>query len=305
VLEPAAAAPDGPIVTGAGAWTTFGLGALTALAFVALLRLGQRKAAPTRPSWAELRAYFEGQRRLGIDRIVHGLAHELGTPLNIVSGHAMMIAAGEGDDQDRRESAEIIAEQSRRMAGAIRTLIARTTPAHGPRENRELMPLAERAAWLLRHEAERRGVVISVQAEPVGVSYILDAERFTHALACLVDNGIAAMPEGGKLSIDIAREPNASHPEGFSAGPCVVVSVRDTGTGMSEERIESLFAGWGGERPAHEPIPLGLAIARAVVRDYGGWIAVESRPAVDRAPAKGTVFKIFLPEGESACVAVS
>jgi len=103
------------------------------------------------------------------------------------------------------------------------------------------------------------------------------------------------MPNGGTLTVETANVelPLEPHP-GEAAGPHVLLTVRDTGVGISRDVQERLFEPFYSTKEGGKGTGLGLAIVYGIVNQSGGSIVVES------APNRGAVFKIFLPRDESA-----
>lgn len=109
-----------------------------------------------------------------------------------------------------------------------------------------------------------------------------DSDRLEQVFVNLLNNAADAMPEGGKVSVESA----ACQVEGR---PCLVVSIADTGSGISEEHLKRIFDPFFSTKPKGQGTGLGLSVSYNIIRGHGGQIEVESR--VDR----GTVFRVRLP----------
>ncbi len=108
----------------------------------------------------------------------------------------------------------------------------------------------------------------------------------------IVKNSKEAMPDGGHLSISIKNillEDNL--PNGYQSGRYVHISIRDSGTGISEERLNNLFH--SGLTTKENGNGLGLKITRYLIQINGGFIRVVSKPGY------GTLLNIFFPASES------
>jgi two-component system NtrC family sensor kinase len=225
-----------------------------------------------------------------VGKLASGVAHELGTPLNVASQRAKMIASGEVAGAEAAAGARIIAEQTHRMTSVIRQLLdfARHQTPHKARQ--ELGVVARQTATLLAPLARRRGVTIRVD-EPGGVTVAeVDAAQIQQALTNLVVNGIQAMPNGGDLSITI--ETKVLQPPGQPGAPARrhgVISVRDQGVGIPAEHMAHVFEPFFTTKEVGEGTGLGLAVTYGIVRDHGGWIDFES------TPGRGSRFAIVLP----------
>ncbi len=228
-----------------------------------------------------------------VGTLASGIAHELGTPLNVVSGRAKMIAIGEVTGGDVVDSARTIVDQVDRIARIIRQLLdfARRRP---PDRGRQwLAPLCEQTITLLRPMAAKKGVEIGV--EPNGeVKADVDVGQIQQALTNLVVNGIQAMPRGGRLRVTLERR-SAEVPSDLGGGPGVgpgdyaVVSVIDEGVGIESEAVSRVFEPFYTTKGVGEGTGLGLSVAYGIARDHGGWITVQSEVG------KGSRFSLYLP----------
>ena len=126
-----------------------------------------------------------------------------------------------------------------------------------------------------------------------------DANQIMQAVMNLGLNARDAMPQGGRLTIELANltfTPDAARPP-RKPGDFVRLTVGDTGRGMSPETMSRLFEPYFSTKDASRGPGLGLSITSATVAEHGGWLEVESREGV------GTSFHLYLPrsnEPESA-----
>jgi signal transduction histidine kinase len=120
----------------------------------------------------------------------------------------------------------------------------------------------------------------------------VDPDKLQQVLSNLVINGIQAMPGGGMLKVDIKGEhfrPPVDH--GGPEARFIRISVKDQGIGITEENKIHLFEPFFTTKGVGEGTGLGLSVSRGIVREHGGWIAVESQAG------RGSCFSIYLPEG--------
>jgi len=229
-----------------------------------------------------------------VGKLASGIAHELGTPLNVVSGRARMIAGGELTAPENREYADIIVGQAQRMTRIIRQLLdfARRRSAHKSPE--DVRQVARQTASLLAPIAEKKGVDIALVEPDLGDESLVaevDAAQLQQALTNLVVNGIQAMPQGGKIAVTMARahaQPPADH--GGPDGPYLRIDVADQGVGMTEETMAHIFEPFFTTKPVGEGTGLGLSVTYGIVKEHGGWIAIQS------VLGKGSTFSVYLPE---------
>jgi two-component system, NtrC family, sensor kinase len=225
-----------------------------------------------------------------VGTLASGIAHELGTPLNVVSGRAKMVASGEVNGAEAAESCRIIVDQVDRITKIIRQLLdfaRRRSPDRGPYL---LAGLAGQTLSLLEPMASKRGVSLCLEEQEPGVQAEVDAAQIQQALANLVVNGVQAMDRGGRLTVAIARSQTHPPPEvpesraGFAR-----VAVHDQGVGIPAELIPRVFEPFFTTKDVGQGTGLGLSVAFGIARDHGGWIAVDS------APGRGSRFELFVP----------
>jgi len=150
-----------------------------------------------------------------VGKLASGIAHELGTPLNVVSGRARMVAGGELTPAETRECADIIVTQAQRMTRIIRQLLdfARRRSAHKSPE--DLGNVARQTVSLLLPIAEKRGVSLVLDGdEGAALTAEVDVGQLQQALTNLIVNGVQAMPRGGTLTVRAERahaQPPADH----------------------------------------------------------------------------------------------
>jgi signal transduction histidine kinase len=230
-----------------------------------------------------------------VGKLASGIAHELGTPLNVVSGRARMIASADLEPREIKESAETIVAQTERMARIIRQLLdfARRRTAHKAPES--MYELARRTLALLGPIADKRGVELELTQGGGPLSAEVDAVQLEQALTNLVVNAIQAMPpKGGTVSVSVSRErarPPADH--GGSEGDWVKIEVADQGVGMAPETKAHVFEPFFTTKPVGEGTGLGLSVTYGIVQEHGGWIEVWSELGA------GSRFRVYLP-GETA-----
>ncbi|MFH1435562.1 MAG: ATP-binding protein [Pseudomonadota bacterium] len=228
-----------------------------------------------------------------VGKLASSITHEIGTPLNVISGRADMIAAGEAQGEEISENARIISEQSGRIAGMIRRLLdfARRRGREKPRA--DLLSIVEKTATLLMPMAKKQGVSIEHRADSAVDPIPADESEIQQVLMNLALNGIQAMPGGGTLTIAVRRErarrPGDNGEEGGSEGDYACIDVADEGGGIAESDLPHLFTPFYTTKDAGEGTGLGLSVAAEIVREHDGWIEVESEKG------RGSRFKVYLP----------
>lgn len=209
-----------------------------------------------------------------IGQLASSIAHELGTPLNVIDARAAMIL--EDRSSNTGQDAKTIREQCARMTTAIRRLLdfARRKPA--ARRATALLPLVQRSVDLLEPLARKRGVSLIVRGADAP-QIQADPDLIEQALSNLVVNALQASPAGGTVTVAVE-------------GPGTV-SVTDGGPGITDDVRDRLFEPFFTTKPAGAGTGLGLAIAQGIVSEHGGRLEVEA------SPGGGARFVIVLQEG--------
>jgi signal transduction histidine kinase len=224
-------------------------------------------------------------------RLASFIAHELGTPLNVVAGRASMIASGEVTGDEAAKSAKIIVEQTSKLTTTIKQFLAeiRKPPR---RVTSEVAPLAARAIELVSRAAAQMNAEIVFERPSEHLTVNIEPIKFIQILTQILTNAIEASPKGGKIEMGMKRETRSPANSPSRRGSSFVcVTIRDYGEGIEKDQIPNIFKLFYSTRAKAGGAGLGLSIAQGIVREHGGWIDVESEPE------KGSRFMVFLPEG--------
>jgi PAS domain S-box-containing protein len=219
----------------------------------------------------------QAEELASVGTLVAGLAHEIGTPMGVIQGHAKLLEKHVEDDRARWRLGTI-QEQIDRISGIIQALLNMARPKADQRIPVALEPLVETTLSFLTEKLTRRGVSLTCDFQPIG-SVIGDPERLQQLLLNLFLNAADAMPEGGILSVGLAPDGQAG----------AILRIADTGTGIEPENLDRIFEAFYTSKEAGKGSGLGLMVASRIVADHGGTIRVRS------TPAEGTEFTIHFP----------
>jgi signal transduction histidine kinase len=208
------------------------------------------------------------------------VAHQIGTPLNLVSGHVQLLQH-EITDASLQRRLRIVQEQIDRVVATVRSLLERARP-QGERQTVRIDSVLIRMGDAMRARLASSGVSLDMKVQRPLPGIAADEAQLELALLNLVTNALDAMPQGGTLTL--AATNNAGS---------VRIDVRDTGTGIDPEVLPRLFEPWVTTKPTGRGTGLGLSITRDLITSLGGTIVVST------SSRQGTTFRIELPAAES------
>ena len=228
-----------------------------------------------------------------VGQLASGVAHELGTPLNVVSARAKMIGANERATEPIAAHARIIVEQADRMTEIIRQLLD-FSRRRGMRPGViDLRTIVTRAVDMVSSVADGSRVEIVTDLPDAAALAAADQGQLEQALTNFVLNGIQAMPQGGTLRVSVGHKHVRPPAEpGGPEGAYLCLSVVDEGEGIAREHLLRIFEPFFTTKGVGQGTGLGLSVAYGIVSEHGGWIDVESEVG------RGSRFTIFLPPAE-------
>lgn len=228
-----------------------------------------------------------------VGTLAAGIAHELGTPINVITGYTQLVLE-DPNARTAHESARVIGQQADRITSIVRQLLdfARRGELDGEatdeRPSCEVVRVARETLAMLEATARKVSVTLSLDAEGPHRASLRDGE-LQQVLTNLAMNAIHAMPDGGQLSVQV-RGREAVRPGHSDTRRWIQIEVADSGLGMAPETLDRVFEPFFTTKEVGKGTGLGLAVAWGIVCDRGGWIDVDSELG------KGTRFTLWLPE---------
>jgi signal transduction histidine kinase len=216
---------------------------------------------------ALLREALALQERLAVaGQLTAAFAHEVGTPLNLVNSHLQLLQGQSEINEKTRERLGVIHAQIERVGGIVRKMMDLT---RRPGLHQAAVPLGPLVADLQRlwsPTLATHGVSFEWEAPEPCVLYV-DRKQMEQLFINLVNNAVDAMPEGGRLRLTVAPDPDR---------PRWQMRLSDTGTGIPQEILGKVFKPMFTTKPEGKGTGLGLAICREIARAHGGEIHIES-----------------------------
>jgi two-component system NtrC family sensor kinase len=232
------------------------------------------------------RSLRQSDRLASVGQLAAGLAHEIGTPLNIIGGRAEFLLRRPRGPEEVDDNLQIIRSQIDRIAGIVRQLLAASRPREPAFRSVELAPLVEKVMGLLEHKIAEKNVSVNLKIEKALPFISADPDQLQQVFLNLFLNSLHALPPGGRISIDAAVT-NSESDNG--AKPQVRIEFEDNGAGIPAEHVSQVFDPFFTTKDIGEGTGLGLSVSYGIVKDHGGEIRVESQPG------QFTRFTILLP----------
>jgi signal transduction histidine kinase len=238
-----------------------------------LLREAERKV--------DMERQIRRQEKLAaLGKVSSELAHEIGTPLNIIAGRAEHLQSRMDPGDPRARDLRTITAQIERITETVKRVLAF---ARSPEPRRQLLPLAEvvrTVAEFLHREATAQGVGVDLAVDEAPKASV-DPDQLQQVLLNVLVNALEATARGGTIRVEAAADP---------ADPTwAVIAVADTGKGIAPEVLPRVFEPFVTTKGSGRGTGLGLAISRDLVRAHGGDMAIASEPG------RGTTVTIRLP----------
>ena len=226
---------------------------------------------------------FEMQRQLtqlerlaAAGQLAAQFAHEVGTPLNLISGHVQLLRARARDERVIMRL-NIIAGQIERITNIVRSMLDST---RRPLPQLDLVDINSLLAQILdatQPTLMARNVELHTEMSEALPSIDADADQLQQVFINLINNSLDAMPLGGKLSVTTAPGVDS-----------VVIVLADSGEGIAKDELDLIFDPMFSTKPGRGT-GLGLTIVKQIISEHGGEVEVESEPGQE------TVFRITLP----------
>jgi len=237
---------------------------------------------------------LQSQKLDAIGKLTGGVAHDFNNMLTVITGTTETLVAGLAHQPALQKTAELIDQAAERCSELIQHLLAfaRRQPLQ-PRDvdvNATVLDIAK----LLRPTLGEQVEVNSILEQETATAHI-DASQLANSLLNMAINARDAMPNGGKLLLEtrnvVLDEAYAQANPDAKPGPYVMLSVSDTGAGMSPDVLDKVFEPFFTTKEVGKGTGLGLSMVYGFVKQSGGHIRIYSEVG------HGTTIKLYLPPG--------
>ena len=255
------------------------------------LRIRRIRLQAARTAEMDRRLIVE-QRMNALGRMASGIAHDFNNTLMSAAPWAEIIRSDYPSDSKLQRAAEAITIAVDRARKVTSQLLEFAQPKQPLVASIDLVPLTREALSMARAVIPPE-IDVQMKGDPQGVVAIADEAKISQVLLNLLLNARDAMPDGGRVTVDL-RRPTASEAAAWNVDGkgFVVLSVSDSGSGMAPEVVERIFEPFYSTKETGRGTGLGLAVVHRIIEDHQGSIHVDS------VEGKGTTFHVLLPAGE-------
>ncbi len=237
----------------------------------------------------------QSQKMESVGQLAGGIAHDFNNLLTVILGNCEIVLTGLPGDSAQRPDVEDIRNAADHAAALTRQLLAFSRrQILQPRVLSLNTVVSETLDMLGRLIGEN--IELVTELEPDLLATRADPVEMGQVLINLAVNARDAMPTGGRLTIktenaNLDRRAPA-HGEAIPPGSYVVLTIQDSGQGMDDETLERIFEPFFTTKHKTKGTGLGLSTVYGIVKQTGGYIAVQS------APERGTTFRIFFRQAQ-------
>ncbi len=224
------------------------------------------------------RRLVQTDKLTSIGVLAAGVAHEVNTPLAVISSYSQMLAKQLADDEKKAGILDKIAKQTFRASEIVNSLLSFSRTATTSFQSTQLNGVIDETLVLIGPQLEKARVSINKHLADDLPSIRGNAGKLQQVFLNLFLNARDAMPEGGTLTLETTCDADN-----------VYVRIADTGQGISPEIASRIFDPFYTTKVPGKGTGLGLSISYGIVREHGGMIEVSSRPG------EGAVFTLTIP----------
>jgi Cu+-exporting ATPase len=235
---------------------------------------------------------LQAQKMEAVGQLAGGVAHDFNNILSVILGYCHLLQAGVSGDAKVQERLGLVTAAAERAAQLTRALLAFSRKQMMSPKAANLVEIVQRVQKLLARIIGE-DVHLKCVSNEAELPVFVDGGQIEQVLVNLATNARDAMPRGGLLSLETGRQELdaafvTAHGWGIP-GRYAVLTVSDTGCGMTEETRNRIFEPFFTTKETGKGTGLGMSIAYGIVKQHRGFLSVYSEPG------NGSVFKIFLP----------
>jgi two-component system, NtrC family, sensor kinase len=224
------------------------------------------------------RQLVQADKLSSIGLLAAGVAHEVNTPLAVISTYAQMLAKQISEDEQKSKLLDKIAKQTFRASEIVNSLLNFSRTSTTEFIELDVSKVIQETLNLLEHQLKKSAIEVKLTAESALPPVKANAGKLQQVFLNLFLNARDAMESGGVLTIRVWSE------DGFAR-----IDIADNGQGIQPENLARIYDPFFTTKAARKGTGLGLSVSYGIVREHGGTIEVESRWGA------GSRFRVELP----------
>ncbi|MEW6585629.1 MAG: ATP-binding protein [Nitrospirota bacterium] len=224
---------------------------------------------------------IEYEKLSALGRLTANVAHEIRNPITVIGGLAERLKKRISPEAKEKEYLDALSSEAKRLEEILKEILFFSDKAFFKREMKDINKIIEDSLIIYEDTCNKAGIGISKNLGNVPQIYI-DERQVRAAISNLISNAVDAMPEGGTLTVTAGVEY-------ISGKNYVVVKVTDTGIGIAEENLKTIYEPFFSTKSTKKETGLGLPITRKIVEGHGGLMKIDS------VVGKGSTFGLFFP----------
>jgi signal transduction histidine kinase len=224
------------------------------------------------------RQLVQADKLSSIGLLAAGVAHEVNTPLAVISTYAQMLAKQISEDEQKSKLLDKIAKQTFRASEIVNSLLSFSRTSTTEFVEVDVSKVIQETLNLVEHQLRQSAIEVKLDTQTALPPVKGNAGKLQQVFLNLFLNARDAMEAGGTLAIRAWSE------DGFAR-----IDVADSGQGIQPENLARIYDPFFTTKAARKGTGLGLSVTYGIVREHGGTIEVESRPGA------GSRFRVDLP----------
>lgn len=224
----------------------------------------------------------KAERLAELGTIASGMAHEIGTPMNVILGRAEYLM-DRVTEEPIKKGLQTIVVQVERITKVMNQLLSFARRRAPERQVLDLKDVVENSIEIFQERLARNRIRVELELDDRCSPVHADSDQMNQVMINLIMNAVHAMPSGGMLRIGMGP-----------AGGMVRLTVADTGHGIPQEVMSHIFDPFFTTKEFGKGTGLGLTVVKGILEEHGGAIVAASEPGT------GTTFTIMLPKSEKS-----
>jgi PAS domain S-box-containing protein len=234
------------------------------------------------------RQLVNAEKLASLGTLAAGVAHEINNPLGVILGFCELLLRKTDPNAQQYEDLKTIERQGLLCKETVENLLSFARTEKQQLDHAELNGCIREIVKVVRHLLEKKGIRLALQLTAGLPPVKADARQLQQVFLNLITNAMAAMENGGALTIRSMLERNPRR---------VVVQFQDTGVGVPAANMDRIFEPFFTTKPEGQGTGLGLFVSYGIITSYGGTLDCASTPATAMGKQSGTTFTVKLLTG--------